>query len=135
MPGDRPYFSLHSYSSIEYMSYYLWLDDTRQLPKPSTKEWVAAKSMHEFKHHIQTRGLPKYISFDHDLTEAHYVENYMDNRTGLDCIVWLINYVESNKLEPPQWGIHTMNVKRIPVMLALLHSIWPAKAKSWPQVM
>jgi hypothetical protein len=100
------------------MSYYLWLDDCRPHPKNTTFEWVIAKSLAEFKDIIRSRGLPHYISFDHDLNESHYSWDYSDNKTGLDAIHWLLETYEPKDL--PKWSVHTMNTKRGPIMKDIL---------------
>jgi hypothetical protein len=101
------------------MSYYLWLDDTR--PKPQTTyEWKVAKNIDEFKKLIMDEGMPKYISFDHDLEEMHYFRKYDDMRTGLDCVDWLIKYTKEHEYPFPKWSIHTMNYIRAVDMRGLL---------------
>jgi hypothetical protein len=96
------------------MSYYLWLDDLRPTPKNTTFEWVAAKSLDEFKNLIRSRGAPIYVSFDHDLNETHYQWNYEDGKTGLDAINWMLEYLDREEL--PKWSVHTMNTHRGPIM-------------------
>jgi len=74
--------------------YNLWLDDIRE--PFDDRGWLICRNIAEFKTCIQVCGLPKFISFDHDLD---------DNGTGFDCAKWLIDqgYV-------PQEGIYDYQV-------------------------
>jgi hypothetical protein len=85
------------------MSYYLFLDDIRQisdvrkycvLPNINDKEWIIVRNYQEFVDLIMLRGLPQFLSLDHDLADTHYghglnndeipYESYKE-KTGLDC--------------------------------------------------
>lgn len=76
-------------------AYSLYLDDQRD---PETdRTWVVVRSYEEFVETIEERGMPRHISFDHDLGE-----NQPD---GMDCVWWLIDqgYV------PDSYNIHSGN--------------------------
>lgn len=101
------------------MSYYLILDDIRDykaiksytpLPDISEEEWKIAKTYEEFINIIKTYGLPKFITFDHDLGPMSYA-NIFDGseKTGRHCAEYLINYC-SNKRQPlPKYTVHSLN--------------------------
>lgn len=61
--------------------YKLFLDDERF---PVDNDWVIVRSYDEFAHVIQNKGIPLFISFDHDLGIG---------KTGLNCASFLANYV------------------------------------------
>lgn len=74
----------------------LWLDDLR-IP---SKEYKWIKDYKEFINHIETYGLPDFISFDHDLGEEE---------TGYDCAKWLVEYCLNNDKKLPNFKVHSMN--------------------------
>jgi hypothetical protein len=108
------------------MSYNLFLDDYRQpnscsyVKKENQRyyfdnNWEVVKNYGEFIKMIGDKGLPDMVSFDHDLADVHY-----DNKsrkesfkyypeTGLDCMRWMIDYIQTNNLPPPFVLIHSMN--------------------------
>ena len=82
------------------------------------------KNYPEFIRQIQYKGLPKMISFDHDLADGHYHKNMLDgqlnydsedfnsddyNKTGYHCAKWLIEYCIDTDLELPIFYVHSMN--------------------------
>ena len=73
----------------------LYLDDVRN---PKTKGWTVVRNYEEFVNHISEYGLPEEVSFDHDLAEIHYdPETWRQDfvyheKTGYDCVKWLVNY-------------------------------------------
>ena len=116
-------------------TYRLFLDDIRM---PSdvfgyiknqiylNDDWVIVRNYNEFVQHIEDSWLhdafPSKISFDHDLAEEHYrpsmfndKEKYnayyvgFQEKTGMDCAKWLINFCMDNKLLMPEYYIHSMN--------------------------
>jgi hypothetical protein len=110
------------------MSYKLFLDDYRT-PNDTYKythkkmyletDWIIVRSYDEFIKYIKNNGVPKIISFDHDLGDEHYelhlngddinYDNYTE-KTGYDCAKWLINYILDEEKSPPQYiYIHSMN--------------------------
>lgn len=116
------------------MQYNLFLDDYRtplstyeyKKFKPYiTEEWVIVRNYNEFVKVIEQQGLPKLISFDHDLADEHYTpekywndyeaskkyqesQNYKE-KTGYDCAKWLVEYCMDNNELLPLYITHTMN--------------------------
>lgn len=78
--------------------YSLYLDDERN-PKTNRK-WVVVRNYNDFKSVITKKGLPNYISFDHDLGEE---------KTGLDCAHWVVSYCLDNKCKLPEYNVHSAN--------------------------
>lgn len=121
--------------------YNLFLDDYRQPEnccgyahslgiRPDlyiTREWDVVENYKEFVDHITKNGLPKLISFDHDLSDEHYapIELYDEEnefkikeweskqsykeKTGYECAVWLIEYCMANNKKLPEFVVHSMN--------------------------
>lgn len=78
------------------MSYLLYLDDVRPIPNGD----VGVRCFQEFVDFIKQNGLPKLISFDHDLGEE---------KTGYDCAKWLVEYCMDMKLPLPKFSVHSQN--------------------------
>lgn len=120
--------------NLEEKGYSIFLDDYRQPVncvgyvhmfglRPDTyinREWVVVKNYLEFVNYIKEHGLPKLLSFDHDLADIHYQVDNEDwkfhtseqlsvEETGLDCAQWLIDYCINNKLKLPEYMVHSMN--------------------------
>ena len=109
-------------------SYNVFLDDYRQpqdayghtrMMEYLEEKWVVVKNYVEFvdlivENYLEGR-LPKIVSFDHDLADAHYLEqkdiNYekFKERTGYDCAKWLLNFCIDTDTELPRWMVHSMN--------------------------
>jgi hypothetical protein len=101
---------------------YLFLDDerdpintyeyTRYVPFVS-KEWDIVRSYDEFTQYIIQNGLPDFISFDHDLgyISQDYWDNNLNNneKNGMDCAKFLIEYCIDNNNNLPQYYVHSMN--------------------------
>lgn len=98
------------------MTYKLFLDDER-MPDQVTwvnihhddRPWVIVRNVEDFKRCVMARGLPDYVSFDHDLQDWHYAGNYLDEKTGLDAAKWLIEYCRSRQIPRPAYAIHSMS--------------------------
>ena len=87
------------------------------------KEWVVVKNYQEFTRWILKNGIPATISFDHDLADEHYdigcacgwsndYPEQFDEKTGLDCAKWLVDYYIDNNINPkdfPNFYVHSMN--------------------------
>lgn len=89
--------------------YNLFLDDMRNPNKflDDVRTWEIAKSYTEFVKIIQARGMPGFISFDHDLpyqNPEHPVE-----KSGYDCARWLIEYCMKTSQPLPEFQVHSMN--------------------------
>lgn len=93
----------------------LWLDDYRD---PNTNNWMIfnplgpelvktiwVKSYQEFKNYIIANGLPDAICFDHDLGDTLGP----DEKTGMSCAKWLIDYCIDNNKKLPLYNIHSAN--------------------------
>lgn len=105
----------------------LFLDDNRQPydvflrtidpDYEDNSEWIVVRNFHEFVNFIQKFGLPKLVSFDHDLDIEHYLpENQekidytsIETKTGYDCSVWLFEYCAKNGFEIPNFKVHSQN--------------------------
>jgi hypothetical protein len=113
----------------QYWQYKLFLDDTRQISDvyksdnglPDGK-WVTVRSYHQFVNEIYKRGLPVFISFDHDLDSSAVQEffeadrwdrpinyNWIKEKTGKDCAEFLVDWCNKNKLTLPAFNIHSAN--------------------------
>jgi hypothetical protein len=152
-------------------SYNLFLDDDEnRIPHKLSwielplVEWTIVRSYDEFVATIKRDGLPKIVSFDHDLADEHYMEyqrahspnligerkiQYEDftEKTGYDCAKWLGNYCIDNGLQLPLYYIHTLNpIGRQNIFSALenarkylvsftIPDVTPAEQEAWRQRM
>lgn len=69
------------------------------------EKWVIVRNFNEFTNEVKKRGLPEKVSFDNDLGD---VSDDIE-KTGYDCVKWLCNYCQDNKLKFPEYYIHSMN--------------------------
>jgi hypothetical protein len=106
----------------------LFLDDVRSAEMvfmntidpiyENNNEWEIVRSFNEFVSYIEEKGLPEFISFDHDLDYDHYKhENQqdidydkMEIKSGFHAAQWLVNYCVDNKMKLPNYKVHSMNV-------------------------
>jgi len=113
--------------------YYLFLDDERM---PGHVTWVSlpnmvyeiVRSYDEFVQTVTTRGIPTFVSFDHDLADEHYRVGFEEARalepwrmqtgesfdygpekTGYDCAKWLVDFCEQRNAKFPEFAVHSMN--------------------------
>lgn len=94
--------------------YYLFLDDER-IPDEVFRyagnlmylkyRWIIVRSHRKFVKTIIKKGVPQFISFDHDLSDVKS-EREM---TGYDCAKWLSAYCMNNKKQISKYAIHTSN--------------------------
>lgn len=98
-------------------------DDVEWATLPSI-EWEIVRSFIEFKKWIASNGIPRLVSFDHDLLPEHYkpfsntplpVEN-----TGFEACSWLISFCKSNSLNFPKWIVHSRNNRAVLKMVDFL---------------
>ena len=92
------------------MSYKLFLDDERDSPCDNTKcvtgvpvpKWVIARSSSEAIELVKTKGIPSFISFDHDLG---------GDDTAMKFIWFLINSHIEGSIEafPTSYYVHSQN--------------------------
>jgi hypothetical protein len=110
------------------MIYKLFLDDIRGVrdvfPHARLYEWIVVKNYNEFVEVIQKKGLPFFVSFDHDLSLEHDpcfepdgginsqkkipYDEYKE-RTGYHAAKWLVEYCMDNNLTLPKWNVHSAN--------------------------
>lgn len=108
------------------MSYYLFLDDMRM---PLDVTWVnlprvqyeVVRDYNEFVDYITTHGVPKFVTFDHDLADEHYEKmlsqlynpsidiDYGSEKTGYDCAKWLVDYCADHDEKFPDYDVHSKN--------------------------
>lgn len=116
--------------------YKLFLDDERWpeqvtwVPLPTTfrNHWTIVRNYDEFVKCIEERGLPEFITFDHDLAFEHYKEGFAGTapkyedykeKTGYHCAEWLVNYCILNDRSLPPFQVHSMspvgreNIRRV----------------------
>jgi hypothetical protein len=100
---------------------YLYLDDVRT---PKADNWEVVRNYDEFVAHIKLKGLSAYevISLDHDLGEGAMVEYYTNvkpnyeldynripEKTGMDCVRWLVAESMNTKIPLPAIYVHSAN--------------------------
>jgi hypothetical protein len=89
------------------------------------KKWIVVRNYNEFVSHIEKNGLPKFISFDHDLADSHYTPEHLwtdyakskewqekqvhQEKTGYECAKWLVDFCIDNNLKCPDYYCHSMN--------------------------
>ncbi len=100
--------------------------DDRKFPKVKLEgygNWIWLKSYVDLVEYLSYRGIPEYISFDHDLHEEHerdFERNELagiaaieyegfEHATGLRCIQYLCEFAELNGLPLQTIGIHCAN--------------------------
>ena len=83
------------------MAWWLFLDDERF---PVSDGWLIARSFESARDLVLEKGLPEFISFDHDLGR--------ESKTGSDFAQWLIDHMLDNGLRFPlkfSYQIHSQN--------------------------
>lgn len=108
------------------MSYNLFLDDQR---KPSDVKWIdlplvdwtVVHHFGEFVNTIKKLGIPRFVSYDCDLCDAHYAAYHKYKHSyplhykefafpcGIHCVEFLIKVCEESKRPHPPYIIHSMN--------------------------
>ena len=107
--------------------YKLFIDDERN---PSQVKWIdmplgpwiIVRNYDAFVDYITKNGIPTHISFDHDLGESAYEEfsaaynsdkiiryENIKEKTGYDCLKYLISRCDTLKSPIPNCTFHTMN--------------------------
>jgi hypothetical protein len=131
----------------------LWLDDNRDpetspylgkyVPDHEAYEIVWVKTYNEFTKWITDNELPLKISFDHDLADEHYAPNErwddynkwadeqdFKEKTGMDCVKWLVDYCLDNNKQLPTWSCHSANPSGVENMTGLLLSFMKHQIKN-----
>ena len=103
--------------------YYLFLDDVRH---PNQVTWVRlpqkpyflVRDYKSFVDLIALKGVPEFVSYDHDLSDCHYghglkwddipYQTYTE-KTGYDCAKWLVDYCMKLNVKHPDFSVHSMN--------------------------
>jgi len=105
-------------------NYNLFLDDVR-LPNnvtwvdlPPNQHYSVVRNYNEFVDLVTLRGLPKFVTYDHDLADSHYGDglhgddinyNKYNEKTGYDCAKWLVNECMKKGVKHPPYQVHSMN--------------------------
>ena len=74
----------------------LYLDDLRPTPEGFDRVY----SYEEFVDYLERKGLPDFISFDHDLGEG---------LSGYDCAKYLVEYCLAHQFPLPNYQVHSQN--------------------------
>ena len=74
----------------------LYLDDLRPTPEGFDRVY----SYEEFVGYLEIKGLPDFISFDHDLGE---------DLSGYDCAKYLVEYCLAHQRPLPDYQVHSQN--------------------------
>lgn len=100
------------------MIWKLFLDDERYPPQ-ADGSWTIARNYHDAVWYVTNYGMPKFISFDHDLAYEHYLIGTIGDElgkprefTGYDFAKWLCDYIATNDVRLPEgfnWYVHSMN--------------------------
>ena len=105
-------------------NYNLFLDDVR-LPNhvtwvdlPANQHYSLVRNYQEFVDLITLRGIPKFVTYDHDLADKHYGHGLKNDdipydqyaeKTGYDCAKWLVDYCMKKGVKHPPYQVHSMN--------------------------
>ena len=83
----------------------MFLDDERD---PVDGDWIIVRSYEAAIEEVSKRGLPLYISFDHDLGANAAGEPL---RTGYDFAKWLGEFILDNRPDMTgfTWYVHSQN--------------------------
>lgn len=87
--------------------YNLFIDDIRDAEKYYPNQgFIVVRSYDEAVQYVNTHGLPKFVSFDHDLGD---VENEHE-KTGFTFAKFLIDYMMDNDINKPfEYCVHSSN--------------------------
>lgn len=123
IPQSSRVLTFNKNESLYSRMYHLFLDDERAPHRVTwvtlpMGPWVVVRNYDHFVKYITQYGLPKFVTFDHDLSTEHYVqgasgttptyENYKE-KTGYDCAKWLVEYCIKHNLDFPEYQVHSMN--------------------------
>lgn len=80
------------------MTWNLYIDDLRT--PPDDRQWVICRSTHEALAAVLDRGLPSFVSFDHDLG---------DQDTSMVFLRRLVSELWDGITPPPAYQVHSAN--------------------------
>ena len=88
------------------------------------QEWDIVRTYKQFVDWIKSNGLPKLISFDHDLADVEELKDGSETQkfTGMDCAKWLVEYCIDNNEPLPEYAIHSANPAGVENIQGLLES-------------
>lgn len=102
--------------------YRLFLDDVRNPPDVALyimpcglkslynyPEWTTARSLSEFQNIIREKGMPSFISFDHDLGNVPTDSDRAEEITGVNAARWLCDYAAETSQPLPPYQVHSVN--------------------------
>ena len=83
----------------------------------NNSDWIIVRNYYEFVNYITKFGRPDFISFDHDLSFDHYLEenqsdidyDNIEEKTGYSAAKWLVGYCMENGLDIPNFYVHSAN--------------------------
>jgi len=98
----------------------LWLDDLRDPSQGQFKIWLNlafgenldvtwVKDYDEFVKYFKKNEMPYAISFDHDLGNELTDHTELNEKTGLDCAKWIVDYCMNNAVRLPKYFVHSAN--------------------------
>ena len=94
------------------MPYNLFLDDCRDanIFLQDIRTWETVRNYNDFCRIIERKGVPDFISFDHDLSfeDQNKTEGFVE-KTGYDCAKFLIEYCMRTEQLLPEWQCHSMS--------------------------
>ena len=98
------------------MHWTLFLDDIRNpqdvlYPYVVNTDFTIARSFDEAVQFVIAKGVPNFISFDHDLADEHY-ETGTGEKTGHSFAKWFADFVIDNNLKLPldfKYYVHSWN--------------------------
>lgn len=112
----------------------LYLDDNRT-PRPNHWfSWVVVRDYAAFRNYILQQGMPKFISFDHDLADEHirlgalaewkdFDYSLCTEKTGYDAAKFLVEYCLDNDEPMPHFTVHSANPAGAENILCLLNNL------------
>lgn len=113
----------------------LYLDDIRipSIVPKGCDQWIIVRSYEDFVNHIKENGIPDFISFDHDLADAHYQLSFsawknspevpnLKEKTGYECAKWLVEYCMDKDLDMCDFSVHSANPSGAQNILYLLNN-------------
>jgi hypothetical protein len=84
----------------------------------NNNSWTTVKSYEDFVNIIESKGLPEIVSFDHDLSQDHYLQENQEGdiqylklseKTGYHAAEWLINFCSEKGVKFPKYKVHSQN--------------------------